>query len=132
MKDCLFCKIASGDIPSMKIYEDDICLCFLDINPDSDGHCLIVPKSHYKDINDIPSYIHNHIYNISKKIMKILEEKLKCDGFALIQNNGSIQEVKHYHLHIKPHYSNKPSIKVIKKEETIKDPKDIYEVLKEA
>ena len=132
MKDCLFCKIINGDIPSMKIYEDDVCISFLDINPDSDGHCLVVPKSHYKDINDIPSDVHSHIYNVSKKIIKLLEEKLKCDGFALIQNNGSIQEVKHYHLHIKPHYSSNPSIKVVKKEDTIKDPKDVYKVLKEA
>ena len=50
MKDCIFCKIVNGDIPSMKVYEDDICLAYLDINPDSDGHTLIIPKKHYKDI----------------------------------------------------------------------------------
>ena len=131
MNDCLFCKIISGDIPCMKIYEDEVCISFLDINPDSDGHCLIVPKNHYKDINDIPSDVHNHIYNVSKKIMKLLEDKLSCDGFSLIQNNGSIQEVKHYHLHVKPHYKDVKSHEFKKIKENISDPKDIYKKIKE-
>lgn len=132
MKDCIFCKIINGDIPCMKVYEDDVCLAYLDINPDSDGHTLIIPKKHYKDIYDIPNDTLSHIYNISKKIMKLLEEKLECDGFTLLQNNGSIQEVKHYHLHIKPYYNDKKSIELIKNKDLIKDPKDIYEIIKEA
>ena len=130
MKDCLFCKIINGDIPSMKIYEDDICFSFLDINPDSDGHTFIIPTAHSKDINDIPDSVLTHIYKTSKIIMNMLEEKLECDGFILQQNNGSVQEVKHYHLHIKPYYSDKPSIKMIKDESLISDPKDIYEKIK--
>ena len=121
MKDCIFCKIINGDIPCMKVYEDDVCLAYLDINPDSDGHTLIIPKKHYKDI-----------YDISKKIMDMLKEKLGCDGFTLLQNNGSIQEVKHYHLHIKPHYKDRKSIELIKNKDLIKNPKDIYEIIKEA
>ena len=132
MKDCIFCKIINGDIPCMKVYEDDVCLAYLDINPDSDGHTLIIPKKHYKDIYDIPNDTLSHIYNISKKIMKLLEEKLGCDGFTLLQNNGSIQEVKHYHLHIKPHYKDRKSIELIKNKDLIKNPKDIYEIIKEA
>ncbi|MBQ9012750.1 MAG: HIT family protein [Bacilli bacterium] len=132
MKDCIFCKIISGDIPCMKVYEDDIVLAYLDINPDSDGHTLIIPKEHYKDINDIPDKTLLHIYKTSKKIMKILEEKLGCDGFSLLQNNGSIQEVKHYHLHVKPYYKNKKQNELIKHKELIKDPKEIYELIKEA
>ena len=132
MKDCIFCKIINGDIPCMKVYEDDVCLAYLDINPDSDGHTLIIPKKHYKDIYDIPNDTLSHIYDISKKIMKLLEEKLGCDGFTLLQNNGSIQEVKHYHLHIKPHYKDRKSIELIKNKDLIKNPKDIYEIIKEA
>ena len=75
MEDCIFCKIVNGDIPCMKVYEDDICLAYLDINPDSDGHTLIIPKKHYKDINDIDAESLLHVYKITKKIMKILEEK---------------------------------------------------------
>ncbi len=130
MKDCIFCKIVNGDIPCMKVYEDDICLAYLDINPDSDGHTLIIPKKHYKDIYDIPSDTLSHIYEVSKDIMKLLEEKLGCNGFSLLQNNGDIQEVKHYHLHIKPYYNEKKSMELIKHKELIKDPKEIYEMIK--
>lgn len=126
MNDCIFCKIINKEIPCYNIYEDDLVLAFLDINPDSDGHTLIVPKNHYKDINDIPSDILLHIYDTAKNIMKKLEEKLNCDGFTLLQNNGSVQEVKHYHLHIKPCYDNKESIKLTKITENISDVKDIY------
>ena len=132
MKDCIFCKIISGEIPCMKIYEDDLVLAYLDIAPDSDGHTLIIPKKHYKDIFDIPSETLLHIYDVSKVLMKKLEEKLGCDGFSLLQNNGSVQEVKHYHLHIKPYYNDKKSIELIKHKELIKDPKEIYEIIKEA
>ena len=110
MKDCIFCKIINGDIPCMKVYEDDVCLSYLDINPDCDGHTLIIPKKHYKDIYDIPNDTLSHIYDISKKIMDMLKEKLGCDGFTLLQNNGSIQEVKHYHLHIIPAYKDHQDI----------------------
>lgn len=132
MKDCIFCKIISGEIPCMKIYEDDLVLAYLDIAPDSDGHTLIISKKHYKDIFDIPSETLLHIYDVSKVLMKKLEEKLGCDGFSLLQNNGSVQEVKHYHLHIKPYYNDKKSIELIKHKELIKDPKEMYEIIKEA
>ena len=121
MKDCIFCKIVNGDIPSMKVYEDDICLAYLDINPDSDGHTLIIPKKHYKDIYDIPSDTLLHIYETAKKLMDMLREKLGCDGFTLLQNNGSIQEVKHYHLHLIPTYENNK----------IEDVKEVYKKISE-
>lgn len=132
MKDCIFCKIINNEIPSMKIYEDDIIIVFLDVNPDSDGHTLIIPKTHYKDINDIPDDVLLHIYKTSKKIMKLLQNKLNCDGFSLLQNNGDVQEVKHYHLHIKPYYNGKKPNELIKHQEFISDPKKIYEKIKEA
>ena len=88
--DCLFCKIANGEIPSYKIYEDDIVLAFLDINPDSDGHTLIIPKKHFKDLDDIDDETLNHVNKIAKKLKKLLEEKLNCDGMSLLQNNQSI------------------------------------------
>ena len=103
--DCIFCKIINGEIPSYKVYEDDIILAFLDINPMSIGHTLIIPKEHYKDLEDIDNNTLNHIMEISKLLKKKLEEKLNCDGLTLIQNNGDVQEVKHYHLHLKPYYN---------------------------
>ncbi len=127
--DCIFCKIINNKIPCLKVYEDEVCLAFLDINPDCDGHTLIVPKSHYKDIYDIPENVLLHIQTIAKKIMKKLEEKLNCNGFSLVQNNGDIQEVKHYHLHIKPYYNNKKTIEIIKNNKLISNPEDILQKL---
>lgn len=131
MNDCIFCKIIKGDIPCMKVYEDDLCLAYLDINPDSDGHTLIVPKNHYKDIYDIPSDVLLKIVEAGKKVMNLLEDKLDCDGFTLIQNNGDAQEVKHFHMHVKPYYKNKKSIEILKHTELIKDVKDVHNIIKE-
>ena len=128
--DCIFCKIASGEIPSLKIYEDDIALAFLDINPDSNGHTLIIPKKHFKNLDDIDLDTLNHINKCAKKIKKLLEEKLNCEGMSLLQNNGFVQEVKHYHLHLKPFYKGLKTIELIKHKESIKDPKEIYEIIK--
>lgn len=108
--DCLFCKIVNNEIPSYKLYEDDLVLCFLDINPDSNGHSLIIPKKHYKDLDDIDENTLNHIMKISKKIKILLEDKLNIDGLTLIQNNGDVQEIKHYHLHLKPYYKIKKDL----------------------
>lgn len=105
--DCIFCKIVNGEIPSKKIYEDDIVIAFLDINPDSLGHTLIIPKKHYLDLDDIDDETLMHIMHVAKKLKKKIEEKLACDGLTLIQNNGDIQEVKHFHLHLKPFYKIK-------------------------
>lgn len=118
--DCLFCKIINKEIPSYKIYEDDIVYAFLDINPDSVGHTLIIPKKHYLDLDDIDIEILKHIMKIAKMLKKRIEEKLNCDGLTLIQNSGDIQEVKHFHLHLKPFYKNK-------KDKTLEE---VYELLK--
>ena len=129
--DCLFCKIANGEIPSFKIYEDDIVLAFLDINPDSDGHTLIIPKNHFENLDDIDLETLNHIYKVAKNIKKLLEHKLGCEGMSLMQNNGFVQEIKHYHLHLKPYYKDRKNTELVKHPEFISDPKDIYEKIKE-
>lgn len=129
--DCLFCKIISGDIPCYKLYEDEFVLAFLDINPDSNGHTLIIPKTHFQDLDDIDLETLNHINNASKIVKKLLENKLQCDGISLLQNNGCVQEVKHYHLHLKPYYKNNISIKIMKNENEIDNVKNIYKKIKE-
>ena len=129
-EDCLFCKIIKGEIPCYKIYEDEFVLAFLDINPDSDGHTLIIPKKHYTDIDDINLDTLTKIFESVKTIKKILEEKLSCDGITLLQNNGNVQEIKHFHLHLKPQYKNKNSMEIIKHSKYIKDVKVIYDILK--
>ncbi|MEG2322580.1 MAG: HIT domain-containing protein [Bacilli bacterium] len=105
--DCLFCKIINGAIPSFKIYEDELVIAFLDIHPDSVGHSLIIPKKHYENISDIDELTLNHLMSVAKILKKKLEDKLQCDGLTLIQNNGYVQEIKHFHLHLKPFYLNK-------------------------
>ena len=102
MKDCIFCKIANGEIPSKTIYEDDIVKVYLDINPISTGHTLIIPKKHFKDLDDIDFETINYMMETAKKIKKLLEEKLGAKGIKLVQNNGVFQDVKHYHLHLIP------------------------------
>lgn len=105
--DCLFCKIIKGEIPSYTIYENDYVKCFLDINPISMGHALIIPKEHFLDITDISEEYLFEINKASKHVYKLLNDKLNPIGIKLVQNNGVIQEVKHYHLHLIPIYNDK-------------------------
>ena len=102
----IFCKIIKKEIPSNIIYEDDIVMVIMDVNPRSNGHLLIIPKEHYTDLFDINDNVLGHIMKISKKMSNLLIEKLNCDGFTLENNSGIAQEVKHFHLHIIPKYKN--------------------------
>ena len=106
----IFCKIINNEIPSYKIYEDEKVLVFLDVNPSVNGHALIIPKKHYKDLYELDTETFSYIIEITKKIAKQLEEKLNADGITLVQNNGLYQEVKHFHLHIKPQYKEKQEL----------------------
>lgn len=129
--DCIFCKIVNGEIPCLKIYEDDIVLAFLDINPDTDGHTLIIPKKHFQDLDDIDLNTLNHINKVSKEIKILLEKKLNCEGISLLQNNGIVQEVKHYHLHLKPFYKGKKNTELLRHPEEINNPNEVYKKIKE-
>jgi histidine triad (HIT) family protein len=102
----IFCKIINGNIPSKKLYEDEGVIVIMDVNPTSNGHCLIIPKKHYQDLFDIDNETLNHIMRVAKDIGGKLEEKLGCDGITLIQNNGISQDVKHFHFHLVPKYNN--------------------------
>ena len=110
--DCIFCKIVNGHIPSYKLYEDDEILAFLDINPTSVGHTLIIPKKHTLDIMTIGNDTFINIVNKSRDIAKLISEKLNATGFSLTQNNGKLQEVKHFHLHIIPCYDEKKDLSI--------------------
>lgn len=117
--DCVFCKIINGDIPSYKIYEDEEILAFLDINPVSVGHTLIIPKKHVLDIMKIDDELFCKIINKAKDIAKLINIKLNSSGFTLVQNNGSVQEVKHFHLHVIPRYNSDKEL----------DTKEVFEIL---
>lgn len=116
----IFCKIINGEIPTKSIYEDEIVMVIMDVNPRSNGHSLIIPKKHYQDLYDIDGDVLNHIMWVAKKISTLLVEKLNCDGITLEENNGISQEVKHFHLHVIPKY---------KKETEILDIQKIYDKL---
>jgi histidine triad (HIT) family protein len=103
MQDCLFCKIASGEIPSKKIYENDHVVAFLDINPSAPGHTLVVPKRHYNNILDVDEKTLVHLIDGVQTVAKRMSEKLGSD-ITVLQNNGrtSGQIVFHIHFHIIP------------------------------
>ncbi len=104
--DCIFCKIIKGEIPSYTIYEDEYVKCFLDINPNCKAHTLVIPKKHFLDNNDIDNEYLIKIHEASKKVIDIISKTYKVTGYRLVQNNGILQEVKHYHLHVLPSYED--------------------------
>ena len=110
--ECIFCKIANGEIPSKKIYEDDEIMAFLDINPLTPGHTLIVPKEHTLDFQSISMDKLMKIMNVARELSQKIVDKMGAQGYTLIQNNGIAQDVKHFHLHIIPKYKDKLEMSV--------------------
>lgn len=108
MKDsnCIFCKIANGEIPSSTIYEDEDFRVFLDLAPAAKGHALIVPKEHYASIYELDERLCGRIFLLAKKLAVHMTDILHCDGFNIMQNNGTVagQTVFHFHLHLIPRY----------------------------
>ena len=106
MKDanCIFCKIANGEIPSRTVFEDEQFRVFLDLGPATKGHALVVPKDHYKDLFAVPADVLSAAILTAQKVGAQLKEKLHADGMNLVQNNGAAagQTVMHYHLHVIP------------------------------
>jgi len=107
MQDCIFCKISKGEIPCDKIYEDEISLAFLDINPVNLGHALVIPKEHFQNIYDLPENIAAHLIKIAKKI-GIALKKIGSDGTNITTNNGEAagQIIFHSHIHVIPRFIN--------------------------
>ena len=105
-KDCIFCKIANGDIPSKTLYEDEEFKVILDVGPATRGHALILPKNHYANLYELPDETAVKVMLNAKKMAVLMTEKLGCDGFNLVQNNGKAagQTVFHFHLHLIPRY----------------------------
>ncbi len=105
--DCIFCKIANGEIPSTTIYENEEFRVFFDINPASKGHCLIVPKEHYSNIFDIDKETAGRLFSLATVVAGSLKKELNCEGMNIVQNNGEIagQTVFHFHLHLIPRYT---------------------------
>ena len=108
MKDCLFCNIIKGEQASYTLYEDDDLKVIMDAFPNSPGHTLIIPKEHYKDLDDIDIDLLTKILKKAKDIKKLLEIKLNPESIILVQNNGEAEKIKHFHLHLIPTYTIVP------------------------
>ena len=106
--DCIFCKLANGDIPTNVIYEDDDFTVILDASPATKGHALILPKEHYANIYELPDDLAAKVMPLAKKLASHMTEVLHCDGFNIVQNNGEVagQTVFHFHVHLIPRYKN--------------------------
>ena len=100
--DCIFCAIINGDIPSSKVYEDDYCYAFKDINPQAPAHCLVVPKKHIASIDEVNEENAEAAFHVIKAIPKIAKLLGLDGGYRVISNVGEdgCQSVKHLHFHI--------------------------------
>ena len=108
MKDsnCIFCKIANGEIPSKTIEENDMFRVVLDVGPATKGHALILPKDHYANLYELPEEVAAEALKLAKKVALRMKERLHCDGVNLVQNNEEAagQTVFHFHMHVIPRY----------------------------
>ena len=103
-EDCIFCKIANGDIPSKTLYEDEDFRVILDLGPATKGHALILPKEHADNLYELPDETASKVFVLAKKLAIKMKEKLNCDGLNIVQNNGEVagQTVFHFHMHLIP------------------------------
>lgn len=107
-EDCIFCKIANGEIPSATVYEDDDFRVILDISPAAKGHSLILPKQHSDNLWELGEAERKKVLDIAAKVSKAQKKGLSCDGVNLLQNNGLAagQSVFHFHMHLIPRYTD--------------------------
>lgn len=106
--NCIFCKIIAGEIPSHTLFEDEQFKVILDAGPATRGHALILPKDHYANLYELPEDKAADVMKLAKKMMSVMTDKLHCDGFNIVQNNGEVagQTVFHFHMHLIPRYKN--------------------------
>lgn len=104
--DCIFCKIAKGDIPSATIYESADLRVFLDVAPANKGHALIIPKEHYDNVFQLDAETAAKVFSMATVVAKAIKEETNCDGLNIVQNNGEVagQTVNHFHLHLIPRF----------------------------
>lgn len=106
MSDCIFCKIANGEIPAATLYEDGDFRVILDLGPATKGHALILPKAHAANIYEMSDEMAAKAMILAKKMAAKLTDGLQCDGLNIVQNNGEAagQTVFHFHMHLIPRY----------------------------
>ena len=108
MDDCIFCRIARGEIPCAKVFEDDETLAFMDLGPIVKGHVLVVPKTHYATLADVPEETLARVHATVKRVAAAQTKALGAQGVNVLQNNGAAagQEVPHLHVHVIPRFEN--------------------------
>ena len=106
--DCIFCKIIAGEIPSIKVFEDGNTVAFMDINPLSEGHLLVVPKKHFTTLFDADDESLAQTFSVVRKLALALQKALGIDSLNLLQANGrwAVQSVPHFHIHVIPRREN--------------------------
>ena len=106
MENCIFCKIAAGEIPAATLYEDEDFRVILDMGPAAKGHSLILPKAHYANLYEIPEELAAKAMKVAKAMAVQMVPALHADGFNVVQNNGEVagQTVFHFHMHLIPRY----------------------------
>ena len=114
MSDCLFCKIVAGEIPSLKVYEDEHVFAFMDIMPLTKGHTLLIPKVHCQDLFEMPEDVAANLYKAAPKVANAIKAAFDPKGMNTVNNNGAFagQSVFHYHLHLIPRYDENDGLKV--------------------
>lgn len=134
MSDCLFCKIIDGQIPSLKVYEDDHVYAFMDIMPLTKGHTLLIPKTHCKDLFDMSEEVARNLYAAAPKVANAIKSAFNPVGMNTVNNNGAAagQTVFHYHLHLIPRYDEKDGLKVEWNSRQAEFPTDVLTEIKEA
>lgn len=107
MRDCVFCKIVAGQVPSTRIYEDDAILAFLDIGPIIKGHTLVIPKAHHETLTDVPPALLARVIEGVQRVAAALRTGLRADGVNVHQSNGAVagQVVPHVHFHVIPRFA---------------------------
>lgn len=114
MDNCIFCKIANHQIPGKILYEDDVCMAFLDLSQTTDGHTLVIPKKHFDHILDVDQETLGHMMGIVQKIARQIEVKMNVKGFNIVSNMNEVagQTVHHFHIHIIPRYQSDDSFDI--------------------
>jgi histidine triad (HIT) family protein len=110
MPDCLFCKIVAGELPATVIASDERVIAFLDINPATHGHALVIPRAHAQDIHDVPAEDLAAAAALAQRVAGLARERLGADGVTLLNSSGQAawQTVFHFHIHVIPRYTGDP------------------------
>ncbi|GAA0302690.1 HIT family protein [Halarchaeum salinum] len=108
MSDCVFCEIVAGEQSAHHLYEDDRTLAFLDTAPATEGHALVVPKTHHETLTDMPGDLASAVFWTAQRVARGVEDAIEPDGVSVVQSNGAAagQEIAHAHVHVVPRYED--------------------------